>query len=224
MRSLRLDSHLLWMYKQDYEDKNSGELFIRSGSRFAPIKVPENFFPDKEKVWQAACKESPGGTGSLKHIFGILDFDKFCPEKPVKKKLDEILLDLTMYKGHPELVSNAFGLLTTQYKQRCSVADSLRRVSCKALSFCCASTVFLSKTVPFLAVPQQQVQLLCSKPQVAFFEKGEYLKNQLTVFLESDVTEKAIFNLNRTLDNMILSVTPGAVDGSTTLDQKIVSD
>eukprot|EP01051_Picozoa_sp_SAG22_P011860 SAG22_NODE_1180_length_5238_cov_2.463125_5_plen_181_part_00 len=31
--------------------------------------------------------------------------------------------------------------------------ETILKVSCKALSFCCASAVFLSKTVPFLAVP-----------------------------------------------------------------------
>eukprot|EP01051_Picozoa_sp_SAG22_P003615 SAG22_NODE_178_length_16142_cov_13.187995_16_plen_212_part_00 len=42
-------------------------------------------------------------------------------------------------------------------------------VSCKALPFCCASTVFLSKTVAFLVVPQQQfvfdpLKSLCCGP------------------------------------------------------------
>eukprot|EP01051_Picozoa_sp_SAG22_P007937 SAG22_NODE_577_length_8975_cov_12.406827_10_plen_215_part_00 len=32
------------------------------------------------------------------------------------------------------------------------------QVSCKALSFCCASTAFLSKTVPFIAVPLGQAE------------------------------------------------------------------
>eukprot|EP01051_Picozoa_sp_SAG22_P008534 SAG22_NODE_655_length_8104_cov_6.498438_13_plen_182_part_00 len=39
---------------------------------------------------------------------------------------------------------------------RCSRS---RRVSCKALPFCCASTAFLSKTAPFLAVPLGQASL-----------------------------------------------------------------
>eukprot|EP01051_Picozoa_sp_SAG22_P034302 SAG22_NODE_15491_length_347_cov_1.254032_1_plen_100_part_10 len=33
-----------------------------------------------------------------------------------------------------------------------SYEEFAKQVSCKALSFCCASTAFLSKTVPFLAV------------------------------------------------------------------------
>eukprot|EP01051_Picozoa_sp_SAG22_P022705 SAG22_NODE_5544_length_995_cov_1.309152_1_plen_311_part_00 len=37
--------------------------------------------------------------------------------------------------------------------------DALHFVSCKALPFCCASTAFLSKTAPFLAVPLGQVML-----------------------------------------------------------------
>ena len=174
-------SHLLWLYKQDYMGLNSGEQYIRGGSRFLGC----------ESKW----KDGISSAKVLTSIFEILNFNDYTPRnKNGQLTLEEILLDLSMYQSQ-DLASNAFDQLTSQYKQRGSVADNLRKV-----------------------------QLLCSKPQVAFFEKGEYLKNQLAAFLETEMTERTMVNMNRTLDNMILSVTPGAVDGSTTLDQKIVTD
>ena len=57
-------------------------------------------------------------------------------------------------KKHFEAVDDSMDSAMVKYlsMKRDTAKEVLDQVSCTALSFCCASTVFLSKTVPFRAV------------------------------------------------------------------------
>eukprot|EP01051_Picozoa_sp_SAG22_P010731 SAG22_NODE_982_length_6164_cov_32.072218_4_plen_221_part_00 len=67
------------------------------------------------------------------------------------------------WSGQTSLCQNAAKVGAVLSARNCStnglpaVDEEWELVSCEALPLCCASTAFLSKTVPFLAVPQQQV-------------------------------------------------------------------
>eukprot|EP01051_Picozoa_sp_SAG22_P015916 SAG22_NODE_2154_length_2921_cov_1.131467_4_plen_130_part_00 len=68
------------------------------------------------------------------------------------------MLRVHIYQGRNLPSADPNGLSDPFMKASCAgqwadrSKESLQEVRTKALSFCCASTVFLSKTVPFLAV------------------------------------------------------------------------
>eukprot|EP01051_Picozoa_sp_SAG22_P025471 SAG22_NODE_7561_length_728_cov_1.941176_1_plen_102_part_10 len=62
--------------------------------------------------------------------------------------------------------TNQAGLGLANLPYQVGAGTAAVAVSCKALSFCCAPTVFLSKTVPFLAVHLQRWQGFISIPMV----------------------------------------------------------
>jgi hypothetical protein len=106
--------------------------------------------------------------------------------------LDTVLLDLIVYED-AQLVTEALSLLLRQHKQRIECAENLCNV-----------------------------QLLCSKLQIAFLDRGKNLKKALTRFKDSPTKlEKEYQDVLKTLQDMIQTITIQAKDNDTVIDADV---
>jgi len=109
-----------------------------------------------------------------------------------KRNLDTILLDLIVYED-AQLVSEALSLLLRQHRQRIECAEYLCNV-----------------------------QLLCSKLQIAFLGRGKNLKKSLTRFKDSANKDKKEYtDVLKTLKDMIQTITIQAKDNDTVIDADV---
>ena len=146
-----------------------------------------------------SLKTKPALDRETKDVFNILDFEDKDMQRYVKQfaqqddgspvDLDLLLMDLVAYEDE-QLRSEALSLLLRQRTQRVECAENL----CK-------------------------VQLLCSRLQIAFLDRGKKLKKQLTKFYnKSPKTPKDEEDVTKTLNEMILTVTLQAKDNDTVVD------
>lgn len=109
-----------------------------------------------------------------------------------KRDLSTILLDLIVYED-AQLVSEALSLLLRQHRQRIECGENLCNV-----------------------------QLLCSKLQIAFLGRGKNLKKSLTRFKDSPTkTQKEYADVLKTLRDMIHTITIQAKDNDTVIDADV---
>ena len=127
-----------------------------------------------------------------KKIFEILDFEDKDLGLMNGTNLDLILLDLVVYED-AQLVSESMSLLLRQHKQRIECGENLCNV-----------------------------QLLCSRLQVAFLDRGKNLKKALTRFKDLPVKgPQQCRDVSITLDNMILTITLQEKDNDTVVDADV---
>lgn len=125
-------------------------------------------------------------------IFKVLDYEDAITDSSFEgRDLVYILLDLVMYQDKA-LVSEAFNLMLRQHQQMKECAEKL-----------------------------SQVQLLCSKPQIAFLERGKNLKKQLVAFREGPKKREDYEQVRKTLKEMITTIQLQAKDGETTVDAEV---
>ena len=211
-------SHMLVAFRDQLDRKSGPEEYILGDRTRTPRVSPGMYF---QGVHGWAAGKSLALRPSLGTIFGQrrgggvgLDFQELCPgasttdvhaptrqdpfgTRPVPvQALDftNALLDLTQYEGaeNAELVSAAFNVLIKTYRQRYDMAQVLANV-----------------------------QLLCSKPQKEFFEKGLQYKHGLDLYLASDRQFAQQELCIGVIKQMMSSISVGFRELTLTVDPKI---